>query len=143
MTAQQGTREWYMEQFHDAKRTIGEVWEALPDDLISSYEDPAEAVKDVLELRDQQIANLTARLAEAKAHADDLDRAIVPLQAQVLSRTEEIAEMKRHEFALGRQWVLTRIAAAIEESVDHETFMRGVVATLNTDPIWHNRCPAR
>lgn len=139
MTAKEGTREWYMHQLHDAKRTIGAVWEAMPDDLISSYEDPAEAIKGVLELRDQQIANLTARLAEAKAHAADLDRAMEPLMQQTRTIEADISAARVEGYSLGRNSTLDRIEVALGKSSEPESFTRGIVATLRASLTWRDR----
>ncbi len=128
-----------MQQLHDAKRTIGAVWEAMPDDLISSYEDPAEAIKGVLELRDQQIANLTARLAEAKAHAADLDRAMEPLMQQTRTIEADISAARVEGYSLGRNSTLDRIEVALGKSSEPESFTRGIVATLRASLTWRDR----
>lgn len=128
-----------MQQLHDAKRTIGAVWEAMPDDLISSYEDPAEAIKGVLELRDQQIANLTARLAEAKAHAADLDRAMEPLMQQTRTIEADISAARVEGYSLGRNSTLDRIEVALGKSSEPESFTNGIVATLRASLTWRDR----
>jgi len=136
VSAREGTREWYMQQFHDAKRTIGKVWEALPDNYVGAYEDPAEAVKDVLALRDQQITNLRQSLVESHEREDDLDRAMVPLMKQVTTIEGDISAARVDGMKTGRWDVIQRMTAALEESDQDQTFVRGILATLRTDRTW-------
>ena len=139
MTAKEGTREWYMCQLHDAKRTIGAVWEAMPDDLISSYEDPAEAIKGVLELRDQQIANLQVRLNDAEKMAAELHRAMEPLMQQTRTIEADITAARVEGYRLGRNSTLDRIEAALGKSSEPESFTNGIVATLRASLTWRDR----
>lgn len=118
---------------------VGEVWEALPDDITDVYDNPGEAVKYTLQDRDNRIEALQYQLDQAKKCVADLDRAMGPLMAQVTTIEADIAAARTDGYRVGYHATLDHIAAAIEESADHETFMRGVVATLRTSRTWARR----
>jgi hypothetical protein len=109
-----GSKEWYAAELADAQKQLGAVWEALLDDVAGEYDDPAEAIQRAIHFRDTRIAALTDELAE-KCDADD-------------ARTRG--------YKLGRWDVIQRMTAALEESDEDQTFVRGVLATLRTDRTW-------
>ena len=121
---------------HFRQKQLGAVWEALLDNYVGAYEDPAEAVKDVLALRDQQITNLRQSLVESHEREDDLDRAMVPLMKQVTTIEGDISAARVDGMKTGRWDVIQRMTAALEESDQDQTFVRGVLATLRTDRTW-------
>jgi len=115
---------------------IGAVWEALPDYVAGIYDDPAEAITHTMTWLEVQLADVKKQLAEAKAHADDLDRAMVPLMKQVTTIEGDISAARVDGMKTGRWDVIQRMTAAIEESDQDQTFVRGILATLRTDRTW-------
>ena len=135
MSAREGTREWCMQQRHDHSRRRT-VWETLGVDP-AEHDSLPDAIETVVARMEARIGDLTLQLGKAKQHADDLDKAMGPLQDQVLSRTEEIEELKRQSFRNGRRHALGLMRSALDGQ--DQPFAQGALAAIENDPLWRGK----
>ena len=112
------------------------AWETLGVDP-AEHDSLPDAIETVVARMEARIGDLTLQLGKARTHADDLNKAMGPLQDQVLSRTEEIEELKREAFRNGRRFALGRMRAALDGQ--DQPFAHGALAAIEADPLWSGK----